>query len=109
MRRSETPASVQSLPTNLHNQDIVPFGTQAALNAWELARLLRFLQGSLAIGLRQAVHLRPERPTARFCRDLVGRLADVIAPLDEDRPLDVEVRRAADVVDAAVAEWSGSA
>jgi tyrosine ammonia-lyase len=31
--RYATPASIQSLPTNGHDQDVVPFGTQAALEA----------------------------------------------------------------------------
>lgn len=105
MRRAATPASVQSLPTNLHNQDIVPFGTQAALNAWELARLLRLLHGSLALGLRQAIHLRGGRPTAPFCAELGNRLAAEIPPVDKDRPLDADVRLAADVVEAFLAEW----
>ncbi|MGZ3146383.1 HAL/PAL/TAL family ammonia-lyase [Lentzea chajnantorensis] len=103
MRRQAVPASVQSLPTNLHNQDIVPFGTQAAQNAWETARLLRHLQGGLAVALRQAVHLRADRPTAPFCAGLADRLAEAIPPIEQDRPLDADVRLAADVVDAHVA------
>ncbi|MCZ9337257.1 aromatic amino acid ammonia-lyase, partial [Streptomyces sp. TRM76130] len=56
IRRNATPAAMQSLPTNLHNQDIVPFGTQAALRSYDMAELLSLLCGSLALGLRQAVH-----------------------------------------------------
>lgn len=104
MRRSATPASMQSVPTNLHNQDIVPFGTQAALNAWELARLLRLLQGSLAVALRQAAHLSDDRPTAPFCVELADRLADAIPPIERDRPLDTDVRLAADIVEACVTD-----
>ncbi|MCG8928199.1 aromatic amino acid lyase [Lentzea sp. CC55] len=58
MRRACVPAGVQSLPTNLHNQDIVPFGTQAALTALEQAHDLRILHGSLAVGLRLGRVLR---------------------------------------------------
>ncbi|MCP2197102.1 aromatic amino acid ammonia-lyase [Lentzea flava] len=98
IRRNVLPASTQSLSTNLRNQDVVPFGTQAALRAYDLAELLRLLCGSLALGLRQAVHVGGRRPTAPRCAALLDALADVIAPVDPDRPLDVDVRMAADVV-----------
>jgi histidine ammonia-lyase/tyrosine ammonia-lyase len=98
IRRGVLPASTQSLPTNLHNQDVVPFGTQAALRAYDLAELLRLLCGSLALGLRQAVHVGGRRPTAPRCAALLDALADAIEPVDPDRPLDADVRLAADVV-----------
>ncbi|MFJ9892275.1 histidine ammonia-lyase [Streptomyces sp. NPDC091280] len=98
MRRAAHPASVQSLPTNLHNQDVIPFGTQAALNALDTARLLRLLHGSLGVALRQAAHLTPRTLTPGTAA-LVGRLAEVCAPVEQDRPLDEEIRRAADVLD----------
>jgi histidine ammonia-lyase/tyrosine ammonia-lyase len=104
MRRSATPASMQSLPTNLHNQDVVPFGTQAALNALDQARSLRLLHGSLALALRQSVYVGARRPTAPACADLLDRLVDLIAPVDPDRGLDVDVRRAADLLDEIVDE-----
>ncbi|PSL55923.1 histidine ammonia-lyase/tyrosine ammonia-lyase [Saccharothrix carnea] len=100
IRRAVVPASTQSLPTNLHNQDVVPFGTQAALRSYDLAELLRLLCGSLALGLRQAVHVGGRRPTAPRCAALLDALADAIAPVDPDRPLDADVRLAADLVTA---------
>ncbi|MEU4767330.1 aromatic amino acid ammonia-lyase [Actinosynnema sp. NPDC023794] len=100
IRRAALPASTQSLPTNLHNQDVVPFGTQAALRSYDLAELLRLLCGSLALGLRQAVHVGGRRPTASRCVALLDALCDVIAPVDPDRPLDADVRAAADLVTA---------
>ncbi|MFC3456055.1 HAL/PAL/TAL family ammonia-lyase [Amycolatopsis speibonae] len=104
MRRACVPASVQSIATNLHNQDVVPFGTQAALAALEQAQNLRLLHGSLAVGLRQAAHLRKDRPTAWPCADLVDALAQVVAPITQDRALDADVRAAADVLDQFVAD-----
>jgi histidine ammonia-lyase/tyrosine ammonia-lyase len=98
MRRCAVPASTQSLPTNLHNQDVVPFGTQAALRAYDLAELLRLLCGSLALGLRQAVHVGGRRPTAPRCAELLDVLAEAIEPVDPDRSLDEDVRLAADLV-----------
>ncbi|MDT0317357.1 HAL/PAL/TAL family ammonia-lyase [Streptomyces millisiae] len=101
MRRTATPASVQSLPTNLHNQDIVPFGTQAALGAYRQARALRLLHGSLALALRQAAHLGDRLPTAPACAAELDRLAEALPPVSPDRPLAADVRLAADLLDAA--------
>ncbi|MTD55221.1 HAL/PAL/TAL family ammonia-lyase [Amycolatopsis pithecellobii] len=99
MRRACTPASMQSLPTNLHNQDVVPFGTQAALTALDQARSLRLLHGCLGVTLRQAAHLKPDGPTAPHCAELLADLAEVVAPIERDRPLDADIRAAADVLD----------
>lgn len=98
MRRAATPASMQSLPTNLHNQDVVPFGTQAALRAYDLAGLLRLLVGSLGVGLRQAAHVTSRRPTAPACVELLAALEDVVPPVVTDRPLDTDVLAAATVL-----------
>ncbi|WP_410604716.1 HAL/PAL/TAL family ammonia-lyase [Amycolatopsis sp. lyj-90] len=106
MRRACVPASVQSLPTNLHNQDIVPFGTQAALTAFEQAQNLRLIQGSLAVGLRQAAYLRAGRRMAPRCAELVAALSEVVDPITGDRPLDKDVRAAADVLDRFVEDQS---
>jgi histidine ammonia-lyase/tyrosine ammonia-lyase len=98
MRNSAHAVSAQSLPTNLHNQDIVPLGTHAALNALDAAHGLRLLHGSLAIALRQAAHLT-DRPLAPASVALVEQLAERVAPLEHDRPLDEEMRQAADLID----------
>jgi histidine ammonia-lyase/tyrosine ammonia-lyase len=99
MRRTGTPASIQSLPTNLHNQDVVPFGTQAALNALDQARSLRWLHGALGVALRQAVYVGARRPTAPACAAVLDRLVDLIPGIDPDRPLQADVLRAAQVLD----------
>ncbi|KAF4408008.1 aromatic amino acid ammonia-lyase [Streptomyces lycii] len=95
IRRAAAPAGMQSLPTNLHNQDVVPFGTQAALRSYDMAELLGLLCGSLALGLRQAVHVGARRPTAPGCAGLLDALSHAIPPVDPDRPLDADVRAAA--------------
>lgn len=104
MRRSATPASVQSLPTNWHNQDVIPFGTQAALNALDQARLLRLLHGSLAVALRQAAYVSGRGLTAPGCLRLMDELASAVAPIIEDRALDQDVRRGADILDHLVTQ-----
>jgi histidine ammonia-lyase/tyrosine ammonia-lyase len=95
IRRAATPAGMQSLPTNLHNQDVVPFGTQAALRAYDMAQLLGLLIGSLAVGLRQAAHVGARRPTAPRCGRLLDALSGTIDAVEQDRPLDADVRAAA--------------
>ncbi|MGC4948812.1 aromatic amino acid ammonia-lyase [Streptomyces sp. DT224] len=100
IRRNATPAGMQSLPTNLHNQDVVPFGTQAALRSHDMAELLGLLTGSLALGLRQAAHVGARRPTAPRCAELLDALSEAIPPVEPDRPLDRDVRTAARLVAA---------
>ncbi|MFD9736500.1 aromatic amino acid ammonia-lyase [Umezawaea sp. NPDC059074] len=99
MRRTAMPASMQSLPTNLHNQDVVPFGTQAALNALDQSRSLRWLHGALAVALRQSVHVGARRPTSPACAEILDRVIDLVPAVDPDRPLHLDVARAADLVD----------
>lgn len=99
MRRDCTPAGMQSIATNLHNQDVVPFGNQAALTALRQSDRLRWIHGMLAVALRQAVHLQGRGFTAAGGRALLDSLA-VIDPILEDRPLDADTRRAADALDA---------
>ncbi|MEN2423504.1 aromatic amino acid ammonia-lyase [Streptomyces rimosus] len=98
MRRAATPAAMQSVPTNWHNQDIVPFGIQAAFTALRQARTLRLLHGSLAVALYQAVRVGARRPTAPACTRLLDALEPTVA---RDRPWAVSVREAADVLDRA--------
>ncbi|QLY30561.1 HAL/PAL/TAL family ammonia-lyase [Nocardia huaxiensis] len=99
MRRAAVPAAMQSLPTNQNNQDIVPFGTQAALTAYEQAGRLRWVHGSLALALRQARYLGGRAPRSEAGAALSEELCAAIAPVDPDRPLDVDIRRAADLLD----------
>jgi tyrosine ammonia-lyase len=99
IRRDSMPASMQSLPTNLHNQDVIPLGTQAALRALDQARLLSLIGGSLALGLRQAVHVGARQPTAPACAAVLEALVEAIAAIDPDRPLEAEVRLAAQIVE----------
>ncbi|MGO9767534.1 MAG: HAL/PAL/TAL family ammonia-lyase [Myxococcaceae bacterium] len=95
MRRSATPASIQSLPTNGHNQDVVPFGTQAALEALKQAERLALVQASLALGLRQAAYLGAPSPTSSSGTSLLEKLSAWVAPVDPDRPLASDVQRLA--------------
>ncbi|MFI6095277.1 histidine ammonia-lyase [Lentzea sp. NPDC051213] len=104
MRRAAMPASVQSLPTNLHNQDVVPFGTQAAFTALDQAGLLRYLHAGVAIALRQAVHVGARRPQAPRLAEVFDRIAAEVPPITQDRPLDSTLGRVADLLDTVVSE-----
>jgi histidine ammonia-lyase/tyrosine ammonia-lyase len=95
MRRYAAPASTQSLPTNGHNQDIVPFGTQAALEALRQSERLALVQASLALGLRQAASLGGPEPSSAAGAALLGFLCKQVTPVDPDRPLAEEVQRLA--------------
>ncbi|MBX9388681.1 aromatic amino acid ammonia-lyase [Streptomonospora nanhaiensis] len=79
MRRAAVPAAMQSIPTNHHNQDVVPFGTQAAITALEQARTLRLLHGSLAVALAQAARVGARRPSAPRCAELLDALDTAVA------------------------------
>ncbi|WBB50360.1 hypothetical protein O3597_07845 [Verrucosispora sp. WMMA2044] len=63
------------------------------------ARLLRLICGTLAVGLRQAIHVGARTPTAPACVAALQRLAETVPAIDPDRPLDDDVRRAADLLD----------
>lgn len=104
IRRDAMPASIQSLPTNLHNQDIIPLGTQSALRALDQSRLLSWITGSLALGLRQAIYVGARPPQAPVCARLITALADAIPPIDPDRPLESEVRLAAKLAESHAAK-----
>ncbi len=93
MRRYATPASIQSLPTNGQNQDVVPFGTQAALEALRQAERLALVQASLALGLRQAAYLGGPLPTSAAGSGLLEQLTAWVLPVDPDRPFGADVRR----------------
>lgn len=95
-----TPASVQSLPTEGNQEDVVPMGMTAA---WKAGRVLANAERIVAIELLAAAQgleflrpLRPGRGVAR-AREAVRALA---APLDGDRPLTPDIERVAVAVRA---------
>ena len=112
LRAKSAPASIQSVPTNANNQDVVTMGTIAARRAGEgvadVARILAI--GVLCVA--QAVELRerdggaPFGPAARA----VLALARARGPfLDEDRPLSGEIEAVAADLLAGAADGHGAA
>jgi histidine ammonia-lyase len=90
-----TPASVQSVPTEGNQEDVVPMGMSAA---WKAGRILanaeRIVAIELLAGAQGLEYLKPLRPSKA-----VGRLYEVVrtvaAPLNGDRPMTMDIERVA--------------
>jgi histidine ammonia-lyase len=90
-----TPASVQSVPTEGNQEDIVPMGMSAA---WKGGRILanaeRIVAIELLAGAQGLEYLKPLRPATAVAR-LYGVVRKVSAPLTGDRPLTTDIERTA--------------
>ena len=89
------PASVFSRSTECHNQDKVSMGTIAARDCLRVLELTEQVTAAVAIAANQAVGLREK--TAPVClgpeaRRFCAQLREYSPWLDEDRPLDRELR-----------------
>lgn len=97
MRSNAMPASIQSIPTNANNQDIVPLGTIAARKtAMALDHLYRLLAIDAmvvvqAMELRQQLSPLPESGFSPSSRAIASWLRSGHAALDIDRPLGGEI------------------
>ena len=90
-----TPASVQSVPTEGNQEDVVPMGMSAA---WKAGRILANAERIVAIELLAAAqgleYLKPLRP-ARVVDRLHAAIRNVSAALTGDRPLTTDIERIA--------------
>src|SRR2546422_356505 len=90
-----TPASVQSVPTEGDQEDVVPMGMSAA---WKAERILGNAVRIVAIELLAAAQglefLKPLTPGRGVARTYAAR-ARAAAPLDGDRPLTGDIERVA--------------
>lgn len=99
MRTKAVPASVQTIPTNNDNQDVVTMGTIAARKAAELLDLAWPVLAIHALALAQAAELRAREGGgdlagagfAAESRRVWAAVRAVSAPLDADRPLSDEI------------------
>lgn len=97
MRSEATPASIQSIPTNANNQDIVPMGTIAARKtAKALDHLFRLLAIDAmvivqAMELRQLLSPLPDSGFSSSSKALAAWLRRSHAALSQDRPLGGEI------------------
>ncbi len=86
-RALATPVSVQSIPTNANNQDIVSMGLTSARNA---TRILRNAERILAVELvasAQAIDFRSPEKVGRGTGAAYQLIREKIKPITEDREL----------------------
>jgi histidine ammonia-lyase len=90
------PASVFSRSTECHNQDKVSMGTIAARDALRVLELTEQVVAGMLIAARQGMALRQRTSTLPLPPALQGflsRLSAQIELVEEDRALDVDLRR----------------
>jgi histidine ammonia-lyase len=90
------PASVFSRSTECHNQDKVSMGTIAARDCLRVLELTEQVVAALLITVRQGVWLRcrlnPAVPPPPALTEMMEALGADIAPIEEDRRLEPELR-----------------
>ncbi|HEX2916145.1 MAG TPA: aromatic amino acid ammonia-lyase [Chloroflexia bacterium] len=92
IRQLAHPATLTALPTNLGNQDHVPMALNGANTVSDLCQYGWLVLASLALAITQWTHLDGQQADSE---SLWGQLQELFEPLDKDRPLAPEVRRAA--------------
>ena len=91
LRTHAMPASIQSIPTNADNQDIVPLGTVAARRASTSLEQLYQVLAIETLVLAQAVDIRGDATLSEASRKLHRWAREHAAPLLDDRPLAEEI------------------
>jgi histidine ammonia-lyase len=90
-----TPASVQSIPTDANQEDVVPMGMAAAAKARRvLANAQRVVAAELICGAQGLEFLKPLKP-GRGVQEVYRKVRRLVSPLTEDRPLTYDVERMA--------------
>ncbi|MEL6876479.1 MAG: aromatic amino acid ammonia-lyase [Pseudomonadota bacterium] len=99
IRAKSAPASIQSVPTNGNNQDVVTMGTIAARKARDVVNDASRILAIEVLCVAQAIELRESEDdgrgfgvAAQAIRDLARKHS---AFLDEDRPLSSEIEQLA--------------
>jgi len=107
-RLHATPASIQSIPTNGNNQDVVSMGALAARKNMPLVKNTRRLLAVELFALCQAAEERGLDKLGRASRALYDYVRALVPALVEDRPLADDLRRLADSLgDGILAERIG--
>ncbi|MCW4150087.1 aromatic amino acid ammonia-lyase [Halomonas sp. 18H] len=95
LRSQAMPASIQSIPTNADNQDIVPLGTIAARRASTSLEQLYQVLAIEALVLVQGAELKNMSSLSLASRSLCEWVRELAAPLEQDRPLAEDIARLA--------------
>jgi histidine ammonia-lyase len=94
-RTLSNPASVQSIPTDAHQEDFVPMGMTAA---WKARRILGNAQRVVAselIAAAQGLEFRKPLTPGEGVARLYGRVRELVPALEADRPVAPDVERVA--------------
>jgi histidine ammonia-lyase len=98
------PASVQTIPTNANNQDVVSMGCTAARLTRELVAKAWKILAVLALALAQAADLRGHQIMGEHYRQLHQLVRELSARLVADRPLFEDIARVAELLQSAAAQ-----
>ena len=96
IRTRAVPASIQSVPTNANNQDVVSMGTIAARKTADVLDLVFTVLSIHALVLAQAAELRGGEQLNDFGAEsqaLVSWVRESAPKLEDDRPLSSEIER----------------
>ncbi|HEU4344318.1 MAG TPA: aromatic amino acid ammonia-lyase, partial [Candidatus Binatia bacterium] len=94
LRQLASPSMVHTLPTEQYNQDVVSLGMHAALTGMQMTTLLHDAVAIALITLCQAVDLRGgSQRLGRGCRAVYDRVRSGVLFVDEDRPLDDDIKK----------------
>jgi tyrosine ammonia-lyase len=93
-----TPASVQTIPTNANNQDVVSMGTTAARMTRDVVDQVWKLVAIQALALAQAADLREADVTGGSYRALHRLVRSTSRKLTRDRPLFEDIARVRDLL-----------
>ncbi len=98
LRSLAHPASIQSVPTNANNQDVVTMGTIAARKTAEALTQVREIQAIAAITMAQGVDLLSNTGFGAASQELRDWVRTFSAPITTDRPLYTDIRRIAEAL-----------
>ncbi len=92
------PASIQTIPTNANNQDVVSMGTVAAKMTQELLPKVWTLLAVESMAVAQAGAHREAGTMGTAYRDLQDRVFALSPQLEEDRPLFDEIKAVSEML-----------
>ncbi|MEM7701920.1 MAG: aromatic amino acid ammonia-lyase [Pseudomonadota bacterium] len=102
IRAKSAPASIQSVPTNGNNQDVVTMGTIAARRARDVVKDVSRILAIEAMCLAQAIDLKLREDDSRAFLPASLAIRDIVREhsqfLEDDRPLSNEIESLADVL-----------
>ncbi len=94
------PASVESIPTSGSQEDHVSMGWGAGRKLFQvLDNISRVLAVEILCAVQGIEYRRPLEPAPRLAA-VVGRVREVVPPLEDDRPLTMEIEAVVDLIES---------